>query len=289
MPLEALTRNEVLELSGSLVELVGAGRRIANIVIGRPPPEGSEAADDLAHAINANSDNGGPVRRAHEGMLFATLAGWDHVRAVGNLLRSNHPITVATATTTRGAVEAFSRTHWMLDAGTTPELVRRQLSIAIGDLEFYLKHTPDEPLRTVTGREINAPELRETLLGFLAHHGLSQLSTKPTILAREFLDAALGGGALKYSRLSSVAHGESYSVHSFVDLDHLDENLVGLKLPRNIAIEYAGYLVVGGALIGNRLIDVFEPPLDERERWHAAKQRAIDRFQVIDRTRIPAP
>jgi len=286
LTIDQLTQTEKVELSGSIIDLAKFGRRLINFAILSPPPTGSGAQRQLTHQINAAGDDGGLVRRAHEAMLFATLAGWDIGVAFATLLRGRQPATVSLALITRGAVEAFSRAHWLLAAGSTEELVRRHLSIAIGDLGYHLKHAPGEPLRTAKGEAIDAVARRDLLQSeLLALQIGNKLLTKPTNLATAFLDATVGGGVLKYSRLSGVSHGESYAVHSFVDLEVLHSEMVALTLPRNVAIEYAGYLIVAGRAIGEQVVDLFEPPRGERERWQAAMDRASSRYVPIDETR----
>ncbi|MEO7017697.1 MAG: hypothetical protein ABI067_14350 [Leifsonia sp.] len=268
-----------------MVEIALAGTRLANVALGHEAPLNSSAGRKLADPLNALSEDLGPVRRAHESVLFATLAAWDHARALSTLLRSHISSTVSIATVTRSGVEAFSRVHALLSAESTADLIRRNISLAIADLYFFIQMTPDRPLKRGTDTDVNAGETRTQLRDELRALDIgAELKMKPTRLAAEFLDYVFGGGARKYSSLSSVAHGESISIPAFAEFDTLGEP-VRLVQPRDIVIEYVSYLVLGGAMLTNRLGQEFQPPLDEWERWVGARSRALTRLAEVDRTR----
>ncbi len=283
---ETLDRRELLELSGSLLDIANGGIRLANVLVSHLPPTDSPAGLALADPLSTGSD-GGIIRRSHEVMFFAALAGWDHAKALSTLLRGVIPATVSLASVARGGIEAFARVHWLLEPATTAEKVQRYLSLSISDLKFYIKLSPDSPLKTLGGDEVDATARRDALLGQLQALALPQLDAGPTARATGFLDAVFGGGAKKYSQLSGVAHAETLSVHSFVKIDDSPDaaRSVALIQPRTVPIEWVGDLVVGGAKLGNWLAQEFHPPKAEWELWESCRSRAVDRFRAIDITR----
>lgn len=73
----------------------------AHECLDRMPPAASVAAAILADPLNEGESWRGrdPVRRAHEDILFATLAGIDHLHNYVAALRSNRDLTVSTKPT----------------------------------------------------------------------------------------------------------------------------------------------------------------------------------------------
>jgi len=283
---QTLGRGELLELSGSLIDIADGGIRLANGLLSRLPPPESPAGLALADSLSTGA-HGGIIRRSHEVMFFAALAGWDHAKALSTLLRGTIPATVSLASVARGAIEAFARVHWLLEPSTAVLKVQRYLSLSISDLKFHIKLSPEAPLKTLGGNDVDASERRDVLAGQLQALGLPQLDAGPTALATGFLEAVFGGGAKKYSQLSGVAHAQTLSVHSFVEIDDSPSatRSVTLVQPRTVPIEWVGDVVVGGAKLGNWLAQEFHPPRSEWELWESRRGRAVDRFRAIDLTR----
>ena len=60
---------------------------------------------------------------------------------------------------------------------------------------------------------------------------------------------------------------------------------VTLTLPRNVAIEYAIYLVFACSHTHRRFIEIFSPRLDEVERWNGAEAPAVAKMADLAASR----
>lgn len=263
-----------------------AASRLVNVAIGQAPPSGSSASAQLDSAPDGPSWETNSVRRAHEGLLSADLAALDHMRALAALLRSKVSINVTTATVTRGCVEAFSRVHWLLAASSVAELVQRHVSLSLADIYFAGKLQPDEPLRTGAGAALSVADYEQRLRQRLAQYpDTPVLKVSRTRLASDLLDDAVSRGRVKYSQLSGIAHGDSIMVNAFIDLDSPQMSKtreMALHLPRTHAIEFTGYALVACARQHNLIAEQFGIPPADRDRWTAARDRAMYRFRAVD-------
>lgn len=276
------------DLSGALLDLSAAASRVANLCIGQRPPDGTPAGLLLAAALDGPDWTTSSVRRAHEGLLSADLAGIDHLRAMAALLRSPVATSVSVATVTRGAAEAFSRVHWMLTASSAAMLVLRHLSLVLSDIQYAGRLQPDVPLRTGVGGSLAVEQYKQQLQSRLKAYGHDKPApVGRTALAAAVLDDAVHDGRVKYSQLSSVAHGESIAVNAFIDLDSPLRSAtreMTMHLPLTFAIEYVAYALLTCAKQHNALIEHFSPPAPEIERWAAIRDRAVARFRAVDIT-----
>lgn len=275
-----------VDLGAALLDMASAASRVVNVAIGQPPPSTSTAASHLAQAPDGPDWSTNSARRAHEHVLTADLAAIDHLRALAVLLRSPVSTSVSAATVTRGAIEAFSRVHWLLSSSSSDDLVQRHVSLALDDIYFAGKLQPDSPLKT--GRGASLPvgtyeqRLRSRLDQYLGH---KPLKVRQTALAAAVLDDAVQDGRVKYSQLSGAAHGQSTTVNAFVDLESSQTSPtreMAMHLPLAFAIEFVAYGLVVCARQHNAIAAYFAVPLAEDERWQQIRNRSLQRFRAID-------
>lgn len=189
-----------------------------------------------------SSKSSGPpnhIMDAYLLMQYANLSGSDHVRAFVALIRASTVRSTALATVTRGALESFARTWYLLGHSGEMDLVHRSLSVLYSDLRYPARY--NETVLTRDGDPIDASARRAFYLEELARLGLSSPATIEIgqavggMLDAEFDD---GAGKLRYSTLSSVAHGHRLGVNAFIVTDETG-GVAALVAPRDIVIEFA--------------------------------------------------
>lgn len=152
-------------------------------------------------------------------MSISVASGLDHLRALGYALQQDDPLTTSLGTIARGAVEALGRAWWMLSSDTSLQCRHRAaLLLAKEGQGLYSRgimspNSAGEDGRALFDATLHS-QLAETTEGVAATEmpTLRQfLSRTPsfTTLASEVLDATGIDGAVAYSRLSGIAHGES--------------------------------------------------------------------------------
>lgn len=275
-----LTPDDTRSAISALVDLVKAGTRVANAGIGHDPPAGSIAASMYSDSINRQTTWRGsdPVTGVHQEVFYADLAGFDHMRGFVAALGDNRA-SVSLATIARGGVEAFARAAWLLEPSTAVDAVARLAALELADMKYIVKLTPTGHLRRWTGETVDATQLAQSVRDTVASLKLPEIKAPtPTDLFSDFMTGLPGAeGRVRYSQISSVAHGESFAVKAFLNVrEPGDESgpSVEFHLPRNVAIEYTMYLAVACARAQQRIVETFSPPIGEIERWDAAKLRA---------------
>lgn len=172
------------------------------------------------------SDSQGPFagRNAIETALFAALAGTDHVRLLAHaILREDAAFSLATLT--RGAVESFARSMWLIESDEDEEVILRWLSGLARELSYDANESPTKPLGELRGRATTFIEAREGILDDIEKLSGSR-SPRPVKygeLAASLINRSKSDGRAVYSQLSSVAHGESLGHHGFVSVDVDDQ------------------------------------------------------------------
>lgn len=185
------------------------------------------------------------------------------------------------ATLTRGAVEAFGKAHYLLQASSPPELLRRHLSLGIAELSTSTKHSD---FTLFNGEQINGSAYIDGLKEVLADGGLQAERVGVTALASSVLsDSAPGApGRAFYSQLSGVAHGETAGVTMFIRQD--TEAGIGFVRRRKVMLPYAATLFGTCRLVVNQVINHFAVEQEHQTRWVGVLERAEPWIDYLRRT-----
>lgn len=114
--------------------LVTVADEFTHAAIGGWPREGSLAEQHLNTSWNAMPEpSKSPVRDAHASLLFANFSGTEHARAFLNNVNSKR-FSFSLATLTRGALEAFAKSYFLMSTNDAGELVSRRVSLSVQEL-----------------------------------------------------------------------------------------------------------------------------------------------------------
>jgi hypothetical protein len=152
-------------------------------------------------------------------MSVSVASGLDHLRALGHALQLHDALATSLGTIARGAVESLGRAWWMLSSDTPLQCRHRAaLLLAKEGQGLYSRglmstNSVGEHSRTTFDATLHSALIDTTDEGSATDMPtFSQfLSRAPgfTKLATDVLDATGINGAVAYSRLSGIAHGES--------------------------------------------------------------------------------
>lgn len=263
---------EDLRLVGASVLRVALGiERLVGSIKSSTPGEGSRAMLDLASPVDrASSDGLTHLAHAQGAMTTACLAGADHMRAFVIGVRSKRT-TVSNWTLARGALEAFSRSKYLIDAEDASELLGRSFALARKEMHFA------QQFGSITTRGEGPLDVQGYLDGItevLADVGVTALKAPgATVLTADLIeDAAPGsGGRHRYSQLSAAAHGESAGVQMFMNPD-----LGTLSLSRVLVLEAAHMQLSAAIAVGDRVLKYFAPnDSGAADRWDIARTIAL--------------
>ncbi|MBL0706128.1 hypothetical protein [Sinomonas cellulolyticus] len=271
-PEECLNAKDLKLMRQIVIGIAPLAREITHLAVGRPVRSGSKAEAFLADPDNVPTSTGGGshLYSAHLAIAFYSFAGIDHMRSFSALLPKHEPV-FSLATLTRGAVEAFGKAHYLLQADSALELLRRHLSLGITELDVSTKHSE---ITLFNGGRIDGADYVDGLKKVLIDKGLKAERVGNTGLASTVLsDSAPGApGRAFYSQLSGVAHGETAGVSMFIGKDV--EAGIGFVRRRDVMLPYAGMLFATCRLVMNQIIDYFAVELEHRNRWNSVLERA---------------
>lgn len=254
-------------------EIATVADDLTNAAIGKWPSADSLAYLHLKARWNETTSLAkSPVRSAHLAILFSNSAGADHARAFINTVNSQR-YTFSLATLTRGGIEAFAKSYFLLSANSADELVSRHISLAIAEMTVSSRHNQ---FVTAGGEETDIAEylvgLRKLLTGLdlplLARPEVGLASLATTLLDQS---ASSGMGRKFYSQLSGVAHGETSALGMF----HVARpGRVEFRMLPELAVEYAGMLCGTAVTVLDRMALVFDVEGEQLAHWNAVKVRA---------------
>ncbi|WIB33219.1 MULTISPECIES: hypothetical protein [unclassified Curtobacterium] len=231
------TAADIQAISQALLLLVRASETITNETADRQPPAGSIASELW---------QGAEPQFAIDGFLlmqYANMSAFDHVRGFVALLRTPTVRSTALATVARGALESLARTWHLLQRPESEQFLHTVLSFLRSDLRY--SELLEEPIWNRNGDPVDAAEQRRFYLAELTRLGLPAPSKIDlSDLVAGLLDAATGedDGRLRYSALSSIAHGQRIGINTFVATNETGL-IVGLRAPRNVVADMVGQLV----------------------------------------------
>lgn len=221
-----------------------------------------------------------PLSQALSELPLTMASGVDHMSALVDALASERTIGYALATIARGAIEAYGRAWFLLEAHDATSLAKRWLRTRNSDLRFAVR-IADDP-SDVTRMESSLAAIREDAasLGMTTN----DLRLSFADLASEVYNAAHGDneGQRAYSVLSAVAHAERSGVQRMV---HRIQNNVapGLHLSKLEASDEFVTEVVGEALKVHSFVFVqsmqkFGLQAEDHMLWAASISAAAERL-----------
>lgn len=266
-----LTAEDVVLIRETLRELPSVAENIVSANHERPSVVGSLAHDYFVRGVKLHSESGLElVRHALGGSHITVLAASDHVKALVSAF-NNGSVSVATATLTRGVIEALGKAHLLLSGGTAEQLVQNYVALVRSEMEQAIKYNE---FRSYRGDDVNGANHLSKIRSLLSDMGLLEIGTvQLTAVATAVITA--GGGSDKsrqiYSQLSSVAHSESAGVSMF-----LQDTVKGprLDLSRDIALDYVAMIATVFQTVVDRLVFVYQPEAEHLRRWDSAKERS---------------
>jgi len=145
------------------------------------------------------------------------------------------------ATLTRGALEAFAKSYFLMSTDDPGELLSRHVSLTIAEMSVSSKHNQ---FVTQSGEPADINAFLDGQKNLLKERKLP-LMTGPdlgvTRLVTTLLDSSANAGMGRkfYSQLSGVAHGETAALGMFLVAE---PGKVQFKIPRQLVVEYAGMI-----------------------------------------------
>ena len=268
---EPVTPRDRELIRAALVEL----SRAVNILIltGMGMPSADSAAAFWAKStFNLPSKFGSTLfESAGNAIALAGVAAADNVGAFVTLVKSGRGPTAASPVT-RAALEAYARVFFLLNAESAEVFYHRYLSLTHEELKYPVRYSK---FANASGEEIDGLAYRRELgeinkrLGFndFLDVGLANLvgSLLANSLEEPDVDPAI------YSQLSGVAHAASSAIGMFLKTTSTGWQLI---LPRDVALEYCGYLYSAAVNVAERIVVAFRPTGGAVDRWNAARARA---------------
>lgn len=234
------------------------------------PGEGSRAQTDLSSPVNRDTSDGSThIAHAHGAARTACLAGADHLRAFVIGVRAGRT-TVSNWTVARGAIEAFARAKYLLEADDASELIGRSVAFIREEMKYAAKFGR---VATRDGGVLDVSDYLDNLSAMLDELGV----TAPQAPGRTKLTSDLieeiapgSGGRMRYSQLSAVAHAESAGVQMFVSPTHGK-----LALSRLLVVDTAHVQIACAIALGDRLLEYFVPGDAAADRWAGVRNTAL--------------
>ncbi|MET3773049.1 hypothetical protein ACJJV6_08710 [Arthrobacter nitrophenolicus] len=222
---------------------MNAANRLSTIVTKGTYAAGSWIATVTQHDAGFVTGTIGtaPATQAVAGIPWSLASGIDHLSALADSLQSARTIGYPLATLARGAMEAYGRAHFLVDATDTETLVKRWLATRLSDLKFA-SMSCEEPAEA-----LRLEQLRDDLKSDASSLNFSAADTKLsfTALATAVHDHVYQGsdGSAEYSMLSAVAHAENSGIHRLSKLEQRDTS-PGVNSARiEASDEFIGHVV----------------------------------------------
>jgi len=273
------------QLTSSVLQVLRGTDTLLKACFAGPPPAESPMGKTLNSIANRSPawDGRKPIDSANSSIHRTMLAGMQHGLGLFNLARSKQGFSVALATLARGAVEAYSRVLWLIDANEPEQLVARHASLEYSDLRYPLNQGVLMHLTSDLTPRIPVSEYRAAIDSYLDFHTLKRASFHQTDLATTLLAELYAQPALIYSGLSATAHGQTWATRNFFNV-----NTGELVEDEQMLIEYCCHIIEASILLADRFVAAYCPPSASRERWDQIKSMAEHEIATFISRREPA-
>jgi hypothetical protein len=274
-----ISRADIQTITSALLGLTIVSETITAECFKSEPP-----SDSYASGVFYSYDQDSGEKHVLDAFLYvqySNLNGFDHVRALVALLRANQVRTTALATLTRSALEAFSRSWFLLSTEWPGTLTHRLISLLHAELKYPELY--ELVLHTNDGDPVDPKEKRIYYRNELKRLGLpAAVKIEFSQLVADLLNHHLDGesGLERYSDLSAIAHGLRLGVNSFVARN--DEGAIErLIAPRDLVMNWATEIVVSMSAPMDALIEAFGEDTRHQELFRTAKLRAVAAIESI--------
>jgi hypothetical protein len=253
------------QLTGGVLRLSNATLSLApDCLVTRSPPSswaGLVEVSDINREVGWDGNR--PFVSVKASILRTVLAGCQHGLGLYELARSARGYSVALATLTRGAIEAYGRVDWLLSAETPDQLIGRHGSMEYSDQRYPSQHRQVLQVEPPSPRSgMLAADYRETIRQFLETHNVAMEKCSPGELANKLLGEIYNEPDLIYSGLSATAHGLGWATTNFFSVN--SSNLIP---DDQMLIEYCAYVIETTTRLCDRLVEVFVPAQAVADRW----------------------
>jgi hypothetical protein len=266
----ALTVSERQLIRSALVELARACSTVVLYSL-ENPSAASAVASWISSPTNFESNFGPKLfKSACNSIALSTAAASDNLNTFVFSLR-NERSAVSMAALTRATLEAYGRAYFLLQSQSAEGFFHRYVSLTHDELKYPVRHSG---FTTAEGAVIDGAAYRAELTEFAKKLNSSKLlDVSLAELVATLLAQAADGETdpAIYSQLSGAAHAAASAVGMFVQRSMAGW---GLTLPSDIAFEYAGYIYAAATVVGDRAVELFDPPVAVADRWRGARDRA---------------
>lgn len=264
------------EISGALLEVVGAARRLCSQIGGVRP----RAQSDLATWFGGSELASTPVSSVYPQLAVAI----DAARAFSKLLRLDEDFGPSLATLVRAHLEALGIAWWLLQSRDGAQLTARAAELK---LQQFTSSAMLVETRDANGELVDADAELLKLKQAASQAAIpGERNTPPNRSASvETLVRAAGEprADVEYRVLSGIAHGSTYMVEGLGRLvDGAGEGNLGLVLglPQRYAELYTWDLVATLDIVVTRLCELAGLD-DELERWNVVQERSRERIRDV--------
>jgi len=256
----------------------------------KTPQPGSRAEALVAEEPFYSAEGLGPinVQEALRNVALIVMSGNDHLMAIGRILDPRPMFGPSVGTTTRGAVEAYAKAHYLMDAPDTKTFMAKYLASRRSSLKWPARTKKDsnkEPIHTPGSRA--AQNMIDRVNAAAAAWGIAVGDISPqgfadTVeqLLEEFLDEEQPEELhTLYADLSAVAHAELSGLRFFMsrprnyDDTGIGQVFVGPQPPYvNHMIQVA---LRAQMVVMFEFIELHSIPAEDQEDWIDAVQKVI--------------
>lgn len=200
--------------------------------------------------------------------------------ALVELARSGRALSVPLATVTRGAIEAYGRIFYLLNAEAPDVLFARYAALDYFDMDYPQKYGArlrQLPLEAEATHPVDA--YREQIRAWADARGLKLNKQGPAVLATELLMQLYPDGVdakVVYSGLSAAAHAQPWATANFYDFA-----ANRLRRDDKMLIEYCMYVIETTRLVSDQTIRRFGATQADVDRWRQANAQTSESLSTF--------
>ncbi|GIT81497.1 hypothetical protein LLS1_31660 [Leifsonia sp. LS1] len=158
----------------------------------------------------------------------------------------------------------------------------------------------EQSIAGVSSDPISAKKFREQIKAWAEREGVEmyappKFAEMTSALINDVIPSKIHGphgdapyGDLYYSQLSAVAHGQSFAIAMFAQVDVREDPAdvspadISLQAPRGLALDDAQTMLRCTIHAAAQLAHIAWPPTAVNDRWRAACDRALARFAALE-------
>ena len=269
-------------LTAGLLRVLKASSSLSAACLDPARTESSWVATMTSSAVNAKPlwDGNVPFRIVRASIARTAEAAREHGMALFELARSERALTVPLATVTRGAIEAYGRVFYLLDADSPDVLFARYAALDYFDMDYPQKHGAKLrrlPLETEATHPVGA--YRERTRAWADASGLKLDKQGPAVLAGDLLMQLYPDGAdakVIYSGMSAVAHAQPWATANFYDF-----KANRLRRDDKMLMEYCMYVIETTRLVSDQIVQRFGAEQLDIDRWKQTNAQVSESLRAF--------